>query len=56
MNNQQPTPEDEVMKQILFEIERYKNNQIEFKEAITDFIDDMIVTITPKENNKFENG
>lgn len=50
MNNQQPTPEDEVMKQILFEIEKYKNNQIEFKEAITGFIEDMIDDITPDEN------
>ncbi|WP_185965972.1 hypothetical protein [Flavobacterium sp. ZT3R18] len=38
MNNQEATPEDEVMKRILEEIEKYKNNQNEFKEAIDDFI------------------
>jgi hypothetical protein len=52
MNNQEPTQEDEVMKQILDEINKYKNNQIEFKEAITDFIDDMITTITPEDENR----
>jgi hypothetical protein len=53
MNNQnEPTSEDEVMKQILEEINKYKNNQIEFKEAVIDFIDDMITTITPDDNNE----
>ena len=41
-----------MLKIILEEINKYKNNQIEFKEAITDFIEfDLITTITPKDNN-----
>lgn len=38
MNNQQPTPEDEMLNKIMIEIKRYENNQIEFKDAIDDFI------------------
>ena len=38
MNKEQPTPEDEMMNKILFEIKRYENNQIEFAKAIDDFI------------------
>ncbi|WP_165828918.1 hypothetical protein [Flavobacterium sp. HTF] len=32
------TPEDEILKQILIQIERYKRNQLEFFEAIDEFI------------------
>lgn len=35
---QEPTPEDEIFKQILIQIERYKKKQLEFFEAIDDFI------------------
>jgi len=38
MNNEQPTPEDEILNKILQEIKRYENNQIEFAKAIDDFI------------------
>ena len=37
-NKNEPTPEDEIFNQILFEIKRYENNQLEFFEAIDDFI------------------
>lgn len=38
MNNEQPTPEDEMLNKIMIEIKRYENNQIEFIKAIDDFI------------------
>ena len=38
MNNQQPTPEDEILNKIMIEIKRYQNNQIEFTKALNEFI------------------
>ncbi|STO19561.1 hypothetical protein [Flavobacterium hibernum] len=38
MEEKELTPEDEILKLIMIQIERYKKNQLEFFEAIDDFI------------------
>lgn len=46
--NTQPNNEDEkVMIDILFQLERMRQNQKEFKTAIIDFVEDMIQDVSP---------
>ena len=41
-NKNEPTPEGEIFNQIMFEIKRYENNQLKFKEAVEEFFEDML--------------